>query len=253
MEMMPEGDPNAFTRVLYGCDVDEISDVVVLTPITEMLSQLRVRTGDAVDCTGFNEGFNGSMGGRPVSVFNSRVGSPVAVDCTYYLRFTPCRSIIYLGLIGALQPDIKVGDIIVPTAALRGEGASKYFAEEQYPAVADFHLLKDMSMILDEVYDDYDVDVHYGPIFTTDAFAAETKEFLEHWSSRNLLGIEMETSAIYVIASLYRMRAVAIHVVSDNPLTKKSFFDPLSEAEVERRGMCTSLLMDAVERLVTSL
>ena len=80
----------------------------------------------------------------PPSVINSQVGSPVACDCVYFLRFTPCRNILYTGLIGALQPEIRVGDLIVPTAALRGV-ASKYFVDESYPPVADFQLLKALS------------------------------------------------------------------------------------------------------------
>lgn len=69
---------------------------------------------------GFCSGFTGQFNGSKATVLNSRIGSPAASDCTYYLRFTPCRSIMYTGLIGALQPDIRVGDLIVPTAALRG-------------------------------------------------------------------------------------------------------------------------------------
>jgi len=145
----------------------------------------------------------------------------------------------------------RVGDVIVPTAALRGEGASKYFVEESYPAVADFGLLRSLASTLDEVYGDTDHTVHYGPIYTTDAFAAETDEFLELWRSRNLLGIEMETSVVYTIAALYGMKAVSFHVVSDNPLLKKSFFDPLTDDEKRCREGCTELLYEALEKLVS--
>ena len=60
----------------------------------------------------------------------------------------------------------------------------------------------------------------------------------------------METSAIYTIASLYGIKAASIQVVSDNPVVKKSFFDPLSEEDRERRKICTELLMEALVRLV---
>ena len=177
----------------------------------------------------------------------------MASDCTYYLRFTPCRNIVYTGLIGALQPDIRIGDLIVPTAALRGEGSTKYFIEESYPAVADFGLLRAISTTLDEVYVDCDIDIHYGPIYTTDSFAAETKEFLDLWQSRNLLGIEMETSAIYTIANLYGMKSASIHVVSDNPVVKKSFFDPIPDADRKRREESTNLLIESLVKLVSRI
>ncbi len=248
--MMPEGDPSEFTRILYGCEAHEIAEVVLLTPMDSTLEALKLKAEEVKEFKGFSHGFSGTYGGKKFSVFNSRIGSPVASDCVYYLRFTPCRSVVYTGLIGSLQPSIRIGDIIVPTAALRGEGASKYFIDEEYPAVADFGLLKTLSSTLEDVYVDHDIKTHYGPIYTTDSFAAETEEFLELWRSRNLLGIEMETSAIYTIAGLYGIKAASVHIVSDNPGVKKSFFDPLSEEDEERRRICNELLMDALVKLV---
>ena len=247
---MPEGSPSEFTMKLYGCEPEDISEVVLLTPFDSTLNDLKARAGGVSEFKGFCEGFTGKFNGIRGTVLNSRVGSPVASDCTYYLRFTPCRSIIFTGLIGALQPNIRVGDIIVPTAALRGEGASRYFVDEAYPAVADFTLLRTISTVLEKVFTDSGTELHYGPIYTTDAFAAETKEFLEEWSERRLLGIEMETSAIYVLASLYGMKAASIHIVSDNPIVKKSFFDKLDEDDIQKRIKSYDLLLDALVELV---
>ena len=251
--MMPEGDPGEFTRVLYGCEADEVSEIVLMTHINDWWEALRLRVEGMKEFRGFNRGFRGELGGKEVTVLDSRIGSPLALDCTYYLRFTPCRKIVYNGLIGALQPEIGIGDVIVPTAALRGEGASKYFVDEAYPAVADFGLLRALSAVLDEVYSDTGIAVHYGPIYTTDAFAAETPAFLEEWRKRNLLGIEMETSVIYTVAALYGMRAASFHVVSDNPVMKRSLFDPPSEEERARRLRSTGLLYEALERLVARI
>jgi uridine phosphorylase len=247
---MPEGSSNEFTRKLYGCEPEDISEVVLLTPFDSTLNDLKARAEGVNEFKGFCEGFTGKFNGIRGTVLNSRVGSPVASDCTYYLRFTPCRSIIYTGLIGALQPNIRVGDIIVPTAALRGEGASRYFVDEAYPAVADFTLLRTISTVLEKVFTNNGTGLHYGPIYTTDAFAAETKEFIEEWSERRLLGIEMETSAIYVLASLYGMKAASIHIVSDNPIVKKSFFDKLDEDDNKKRIKSYDLLLDALVELV---
>ncbi len=248
--MMPEGSPSEFTQTLYGCEPEDISEVVILTPFDSTLKDLKARAEKVTEFRGFCSGFTGQFNGSQGTVINCRIGSPAASDCTYYLRFTPCRSIIYTGLIGALQPAIRVGDIIVPTAAFRGEGASKYFVDEAYPAVADFKLLRTVSAVLESAFRDTEIGLHYGPIYTTDAFAAETKEFLEAWSERQLLGIEMETSAIYVLASLYGMKAASIHIVSDNPVMKKSFFDKLGEEDIEKREKCSGLLLDVLVELI---
>jgi uridine phosphorylase len=249
--MMPDTNPSEFTKTLYGCDPKDISEVVILTPFDSTLEDLKGKADDVKEFRGFIAGFTGQFKGFQGTVLNSRVGSPVASDCTYYLRFTPCRNIIYTGMIGALQPEIRVGDIIVPTAALRGEGALKYFIDEAYPAVADFMLLRTISAVLENVFRETETGLHYGPIYTTDSFAAETKEFLEEWSARRLLGIEMETSAIYTLASLYGMKAASIHIVSDNPVMEKSFFDKLGEEDLEKREMCYVILLEALVELVT--
>lgn len=116
--------------------------------------------------------------------------------------------------------------------------------------MADFRLLRTISTVLEKTFKDTETGLHYGPIYTTDAFAAETKEFLEEWSTRRLLGIEMETSAIYVLASLYGMKAASIHIVSDNPEVKKSLFDKLSVDDIEKREKCYGLLLEALVELV---
>jgi uridine phosphorylase len=251
--MMHEGDSSAFTRALYGCEPDDIAEVVLLTPMENTFEALKDKGEDVEKMSGFFQGFNAQLGGKYVSIFNSKIGSPVASDCVYYLRFTPCRSIIYTGLIGALQSHIAIGDLIVPTAAYRGDGASRYFVEEAYPAVADFSLLLKLNYVPEEIYKDCEIEVHYGPIFTTDSFAAETKNYLGFWQSKNLLGIEMETSAIYTVASLYGIRAVAVHVVSDNPVAGRSFFHKIPEEDSKRRHMSEGMLMDVLVKLVTSI
>lgn len=249
MTMIPRGDPSIYTRSLYGCEAAEISEVVVLTPLDDLVEEFRDRVRSVMELEGFFRGFHGSIEGGRFSLFRSLIGSPGAGDCTYYLRFTPCRYLIYAGLIGGLQEWIEVGDIIVPTGAYRGEGASRYFVEDAYPAVADFDLLRKMWEILEEACK-AGIKVHYGVIYTTDSFASETEEFLERWRGRNLIGIEMETSAIYTISRLHDLRALAVHVVSDNPVIGKTLFHTLSEEDKGRVKRAKGILVEAIVKLV---
>lgn len=249
--MISEGDPNVFIRTLYGCEADEVTETVLLTPTNRIMEALKQRSNTMKEFTsGFYKGFKAKFGSKEFSVFNSMVGSPLASDCTYFLRFTRCRTIIYTGSIGALQPQIRIGDLIVPTGAFRGEGASRYFIDEAYPAVADFSLLRTLASTLDEVYANSGISIYYGQIYTTDSFASETEEFLRHWRSKNLLGIEMETSAIYTVASLHGLRASAVHIVSDNPIIQKTFFHTIPEEDKARRRTCEALLVETLIRLI---
>jgi len=248
--VMPEVDPNKVIRLLYGCEVSEVTETVLLTPTNRTMEALKQKsntTKEFTDC--FYKGFKAKFGSKEVFVLNSMVGSPLASDCTYFLRFTPCRNIIYTGSIGALQQQIRIGDIIVPTGAYRGEGSSRYFIDEAYPAVADFRLLRALASTLEEVYAGSGINIYYGPIYTTDSFASETKEFVTHWQSKNLLGIEMETSAIYTVASLHGLRAISVQIVSDNPVAKKTLFHQTADEDKARRGTCEELLIEALIRL----
>lgn len=76
LAMMPKGDPSSFTRVLYGCDADDVAEIVLMTPIKDWWEALKLRSEDVEEFGGFNRGFNGLLGGVEVSVFDSRVGSP---------------------------------------------------------------------------------------------------------------------------------------------------------------------------------
>ena len=60
----------------------------------------------------------------------------------------------------------------------------------------------------------------------------------------------METSAIYVLASLYGIKVASIHIVSDNPIMKKSFFDKPSEEDRKKREKCYDHLLDVLVELV---
>ncbi|MCW4021019.1 MAG: hypothetical protein NWF14_07330, partial [Candidatus Bathyarchaeota archaeon] len=93
------------------------------------------------------------------------------------------------------------------------------------------------------------VKVHYGVIYTTDSFAAETKEFLQKLQKMHIIGIEMETSSIFTIANLQSMNVMAIHVVSDNPIIGKSLVDPLPPEDKSRQKASKKALRNLILRI----
>lgn len=251
--MIDETDPRKFIREIYGCEPGDVSETVILTPGRKLLDGLKEKVDVEKEFKGFLEGFTGLYEGKRVSVIRSSVGSPVASDAAYFLRFTPCRNIVYTGAIGALKENIGIGDIIVPTGAIRGEGASKYHAEEWYPAVASFELLRKTAPILEDAFSRLGVNVHYGIIYTTDSFTAEKGEFLEKLGKMNIVGIEMETSAIFTIANLQGRNVMAIHVVSDNPMIGKSLAEPLPPEDKNRQEESPRVLQEVILRIAARI
>jgi len=251
--LIGEVDPKKLTQALYGCNPEDIGETVVLTPGEKFVEGLKEKVEILKEFKGFGEGFTGRYRGKILSIIRILVGSPVASDSAYFLKFTQCKNTIYTGAIGALKENIKIGDIIIPTAAVRGEGASKYHVEEWYPAVASFDLLRKAAPIAEETFSKLGINVHFGIIYTTDSFAAETRQFLENLQKRNIIGIEMETSAIFTIANLQGMNVIAIHVVSDNPIVGKSLVETLSPDDTSRQKTATKTLQDIILNIVAEI
>lgn len=113
----------------------------------------------------------------------------------------------------ALQPEIKSGDIVVATAAVRADGASKCYVPLEFPAVADL----DVTTALVEAARKLEQKVHLGLVLTRDVFYGDI-ENLRFWSRFNVLSVEMESSAIFTIASLKKLKAGTILAVDGNPL-----------------------------------
>ena len=88
--MIPEGKSSDFIRVIYGCEIDEISEIVYLTMRQDLLSELSLKmknvkeTGPSTG--GFYQGYHGLMNGHKISVIDSRIGAPLASDCIYFLK-----------------------------------------------------------------------------------------------------------------------------------------------------------------------
>ena len=106
---------------------------------------------------------------------------------------------------------------------------------------------------LQSIADEEGFQLFEGRIFTTDSLAAETVEFLTALSTQNFLGIEMETSALYTVARVSGMDAVAAHVVSDLPLQGKSLFDDFTKKEKERRASAQSAILRALMNAIKAL
>ncbi len=121
------------------------------------------------------------------------------------------KYIIGIGLIAAIQPEIATGTLIVPTKAIRGEGTS-YYLPEDVDAVPD----RDISQSLRKACRDIGIGCVEGEIYTTDAVHRETRKLVEALWNRNILGIDMETSAIFSVGIFCKVKTCCILIASTN-------------------------------------
>ncbi len=160
-----------------------------------------------------------------VSIVDFSIGSPTAALIIELLATTDPKAVLFLGMCGGLHRSLKVGDFILPTAAIRDEGASQHFMPKQVPALPTFKIQKFVSQIIVESGMDY----RTGVVHTTDyRFWEFDEKFKSQLYEERALAIEMESATLFIAGFASKVPIGALLLVSDLPLrrggikTKKS-------------------------------
>jgi uridine phosphorylase len=173
----------------------------------------------------------GTLEGRRVTVGNGGRYAPDTAMTTEILCAAGAESLIRIGSCGSLQDDVKIGDLIIVTGAIRGEGTTSYYVPKSFSTVAHPEIIN----ALREAAENLKVRYHLGWIFTTDALFQETPELIQELNEQKVSSIDMVTSAFLTIAQVRKKRAGAILAVSDECLYGKfAFRDPLFLAAEEK-------------------
>ncbi len=165
----------------------------------------------------------GSKNGIAISVCSTGIGCPSAAIAVEELSKIGAEVFIRVGTTGALQDNVHAGDLVVASAAVRADGASKIYVPLEFPAVADF----DVTSALLQAAKKAKIKTHFGMVLSTDAFYGNYKN-LTRWSKAGVLAVEMESSVVFTIAALKKLKAGSILAVDGNPLqgVGKGEFEP---------------------------
>jgi uridine phosphorylase len=139
------------------------------------------------------------------------VGAPQAVMILEKLIILGARRVLFFGWTGGIQADLSPGDIILPTQAISEEGTSRHYSDEPRPRPAGL-LLQELQRLLDAEKLSY----HKGPVWTTDAPYRETVEKVHSHQRQGVLGVEMETSALFTVGAFRGIEIAALLIVSDD-------------------------------------
>jgi len=179
----------------------------------------------------------GDFCGIPVSVVRRSGGT---IQLEVFTRLVPRSAteyVIGLGAVGALQPEIGIGDLIVPTEAIRGEGLTRYYYPPDVPAKPD----PDLADRLFQSSRRSGAKVHTGTIFTTGSIMHETDELVEEWQRKGYLGVDCEASALFLLSRYCGFKCALVMYVTDNPYTKRifsrSFRSMLRARRAERKAV----------------
>ena len=163
--------------------------------------------------------FNAFYKGVAITLCSHGVGAPGAAICFEELIKCGAKVIIRLGTGGSLRPDeIKQGDLVVSLAAAREDGCTQLLVAPQFPAISD----SEIALALKSVVNQLGARVHCGVTLTHSLFynsGIASNAHLKLYADSGCLAVEMEVSALFVIASLHRVRAGALFVIDGSPFT----------------------------------
>jgi len=173
----------------------------------------------------------GTLEGKRVTVGNGGRYAPDTAMTTEILCAAGAESLIRIGSCGSLQDHVKIGDLVIVTGAIRGEGTTSYYVPKSFSTVAHPQIISALRQAAENLRIRY----HLGWIFTTDALFQETPALIQELNEQKVSSIDMVTSTFLTIAQLRNKRAGAILAVSDECLYGKfGFRDPLFLAAEEK-------------------
>lgn len=172
----------------------------------------------------------GDYKGTKLTTINGGRFAPDTSITTEILCNAKIKGLIRVGSCGALRADIKVGDIIVVDTAVKGDGVTKYYVDDDFVPKADANLKKILTDIAKNSLQANGLignSVHVGPCWTTDAILRETREHVSNAVNQGAIAVDMVTSALLTICQLYNVPAAVILAVSDNVITgEMGFMNP---------------------------
>ncbi|MBR5479149.1 MAG: nucleoside phosphorylase [Clostridia bacterium] len=166
--------------------------------------------------------YTGALEGVKVSVCSTGIGGPSAAIAIEELIRCGGKNFIRIGTSGGMSLDVVGGDIIIPSAAIRGDGTSREYLTEDYPAVADFTLTQSLYNAAQRICSGKEGDrVHVGVIQSKDSFYGEThpetmpvstmlKERWDAYIRAGCLTSEMECATLFSVGLARRVRVGAV-------------------------------------------
>ncbi|MCC8139467.1 MAG: uridine phosphorylase [Lachnospiraceae bacterium] len=198
--------------------------------------------------------YTGTLDGVKVSVTSTGIGGPSASIAMEELVNCGADTFLRVGTCGGMQPDIESGDLVIAQAAIRMEGTSREYAPIEFPAVADFGV----TAALLSAAKTLGARAHAGVVQCKDSFygqhSPETKpvsyELLNKWEAWKRLGClasEMESAALFIVASTLHVRVGSVFLVMANQEREKlGLVNPV----VHDTDLAVRTAVEAVRKLI---
>lgn len=186
-----------------------------------------------------------------ISIINFGMGSPTAATVMDLLTAIEPKAVLFLGKCGGLKKRNKLGDLILPIAAIRGEGTSDDYLPKEVPALPAFALQKAISTTIR----DHGVDYWTGTVYTTNRRVWEhDEEFKTYLQKVRAYAIDMETATIFMVGFANRIPTGALLLVSDQPMTPEGVKTEESDRKVTEQYVERHLKIgiDSLKQLINN-
>lgn len=198
--------------------------------------------------------YTGTLGGEKVSVCSTGIGGPSASIAMEELVQCGADTFIRVGTCGGMDLEVMGGDIVIATGAIRMEGTSKEYAPIEFPAVANLDVINALVTSAKEQGTRY----HTGVVECKDSFygqhtphtkpvGPELEYKWEAWMRLGTLASEMESAALFVVASHLRVRCGSCFlVVANQERAKRNLDNPM----VHDTDLAIRVAIGAVKELI---
>ncbi|MEM6643102.1 MAG: AMP nucleosidase [Bacteroidota bacterium] len=231
-----------------GTRIEEFGQYILLTNFQNYVELFSARFN--VEIKGSKRAMQTATAGD-ITIINFGIGSAMAATIMDLLSAVAPKAVLFLGKCGGLKSENKVGDLILPIAAIRGEGASDDYMPPEVPALPSFRLQRAVSHIIKAKALDY----WTGTVYTTNRRVWEhDHEFKEYLKSIRASAIDMETATLFIVGFANGIPHGALLLVSDNPMIPEGVKTTKSDKKVTAKYVEQHLEIGiaSLEELITS-
>jgi len=219
-----------------GRPLDDFGKYIILTNFSKYLSMFS-EWNENVPIMGLDKPMQSVTAGG-ITIINFGMGSSVAATVMDLLTAIHPKAVIFLGKCGGLKKKNNVGDLILPIAAIRGEGTSNDYLPPEVPALPSFALQKAISTTMRDFGRDY----WTGTCYTTNRRVWEHDlKFKKYLKTLRAMAVDMETATIFTTGFANKIPTGALLLVSDQPMIPEGVKTAESDSKVTEQYVETHL------------
>lgn len=209
-----------------GAELEEFKPYVLLTNFHNYVDLFVQQTGARI--VAHDKAIQVAIA-EDMCMINFGMGSPMAATTMDLLSAIAPKAVLFLGKCGGLKKKNQLGDLVLPIAAIRGEGTSTDYFPPEVPALPSFMIQRAVSGAVR----DRDLDYWTGTVYTTNRRVWEHDEpFKERLRQLRAMAIDMETATLFMTGFANEIPTGALLLVSDQPMVPEGVKTSASDAKV---------------------